>query len=450
MSNHTDALAGLSSPYSSTEVLTYTSRRFDKLDAAVASLAAPPVDPPPVDPPPVDPPPVDPPPPTGIPAGVTLQPIDGGTSYHAKFAGGLPTDPNFWPVAVWFEATRTQADIDKDKGCGLNTYVALVSDSNGPLIRANGMHTIVESPISGQGSELAAHLVGDEQDMAAEGGGWWASPNANHFKVLQDQIDRQPKDGLALWNNFGKGLGFGFVGERDAEARMAKMVDYVSVDLYFFTDSDTYQANQGGTLLGINRDLTPAENRRASNYGAGVQKMRELVDRSRPVWGFVEVGGPWSYNGTTANPYITPAQVRAAVWHCVIAGAQGITYFNHSFGGPAQSQHCLREPYYAPVRAVVTSVNAQITDLASVLNSPTAVGYVTAPASVKVLTKWSDRGRYVFAGSTNNAASTPTFTVAGGGAGAVEVVGEGRTLQMVDGKFSDNFADGNAVHIYKL
>ena len=29
---------------------------------------------------------------------------------------------------------------------------------------------------------------------------------------------------------------------------------------------------------------------------------------------------------------IAPEEVRAAVWHSLIAGARGIVYFNHSFG----------------------------------------------------------------------------------------------------------------------
>ena len=37
-------------------------------------------------------------------------------------------------------------------------------------------------------------------------------------------------------------------------------------------------------------------------------------------------------------PSITPPQIRAAVWHSLIAGARGITYFNHSFGGRCQTQ----------------------------------------------------------------------------------------------------------------
>ena len=45
----------------------------------------------------------------------------------------------------------------------------------------------------------------------------------------------------------------------------------------------------------------------------------------KPQWGFVEVGHPFTHGGT-----ITPAEIRAPVWHTLIAGARGIKYFQHS------------------------------------------------------------------------------------------------------------------------
>ena len=62
---------------------------------------------------------------------------------------------------------------------------------------------------------------------------------------------------------------------------------------------------------------------------------------------FVELGHPFTEEDW---PSITPAQARAAVWSSIIHGAQGIIYFNHSFGGPCQTQHILRDPCYAGMR----------------------------------------------------------------------------------------------------
>ena len=101
---------------------------------------------------------------------------------------------------------------------------------------------------------------------------------------------------------------------------------------------------------------------------------------------------------------IAPAEVRAAVWHSLIAGARGVIYFNHSFGGPCLSHHVLRDVgCYAAVREMVKSVNAQIKTLAPVLNAPTVEGWTTTP-SVRAMVKWYDGRFFVFAGSTNNVA----------------------------------------------
>lgn len=382
----------------------------------------------------------------GLPAGVTLQDIDGGPGYSARFASPMPSDPSFFPIAVWYEGTHTQAEIDKDKANGLNTYLMLTDDSNLPLIRQNGMYAFTPGRMKNFGSETVGYITGDEVDMS--GAGWWGAPTPEQFKTLESQLTYLPKDGRARITNFGKGIIFN---GNDAEAsRMLRdYQDFISADIYWFTDADTWGLNQGGKLLGLNRDLTAAENRRASNYGVVVRKLRRLLGNSKPVWGFTEVGGPFPQNKTAAS-YIKPEQARAATWSQIIAGARGITYFNHSFGGPAISQHALREAYYAPVAAVVAAANAQIKRLAPVLNGPDAIGLVSTPASVDLLAKWNDGKPYVFAHNRVNAATTATFSVTGAGNGVVTVEDENRTIQMVGGKFTDTFADGNAVHIYRL
>ena len=82
---------------------------------------------------------------------------------------------------------------------------------------------------------------------------------------------------------------------------------------------------------------------------------------------------------------ITPAQIRAAVWHSLIAGARGVIYFQHSFSGPNMTHHALRDPRYQPAMDTVTSVNAQITNLAPVLNAPTVTSHTTTSSGVRAL-----------------------------------------------------------------
>ncbi len=53
----------------------------------------------------------------------------------------------------------------------------------------------------------------------------------------------------------------------------------------------------------------------------------------------MEVGWPFTETAAQGARAIQPEEIQAAVWHSLIAGARGIVYFNHSFGGPDQTQH---------------------------------------------------------------------------------------------------------------
>jgi hypothetical protein len=57
----------------------------------------------------------------------------------------------------------------------------------------------------------------------------------------------------------------------------------------------------------------------------------------------------------------------------------------------------------------------------------------------------------VLAGSnTTGAAQTATFSLPCTGQSAVTVLNESRTLNVSGGSFSDRFADGNAMHVYRV
>ena len=166
---------------------------------------------------------------------------------------------------------------------------------------------------------------------------------------------------------------------------------------------------EGGALLNNGNPLTVAQTRLAANYGYTVDRMRELdaMDGElQPIWGFVEVGWPFTETAAQGAGHIQPEEIKAAVWHSIIAGARGIIYFNHSFGGPDQTQHALRDPDYAAERAAVTETDALIEQLAPVLNSPFDDAFVTVNSSVRAMAKYYDGEHYVFAGSTVNGAAT--------------------------------------------
>jgi hypothetical protein len=393
-------------------------------------------------------------------SGARLRQVDGGTGYYAKFRSGLPTSASFFPIAVWYESVVEPTDAPTDKAAGINTYVQLTNTTDLSLIRAQGMHAIPDANLPGAGSETVGWMISDEADMW---GGPGASPWTGNYPgngdicspadakcgytVQQKLGSNLPADGRIRYSNYGKGVTFW-----DSDSEAARFVNQyqniVSADNYWFSDQNICNAQEGGSFFG-DKPLSTADCHRASNYGHTVDRLRSLESPagSRPVWGFVEVGHPFT---DQASLSITPGEVVAAVWSSIIHGARGIIYFNHSFGGPCQTQHALREPCYASVRAAVTAVDTRIASLAPVLNAPFADNVARGSSGVDVSTKWYGGHFYVLAGSNAAAGQTATFSLPCVGNAQVNVLNENRTLKIAKGTFSDRFADGNAVHIYRV
>ncbi|WFE30192.1 hypothetical protein O7623_13825 [Solwaraspora sp. WMMD791] len=402
-------------------------------------------------------------------AGARLRPVDGGADYYAGFSPSLPADPEFFPIGVWLESVTDPVDTATDAAAGINTYVELTETSNIDLVRAAGMHAIT-SPTSGpHDTETAGWFISDEVDMwAGPGYDAWTGNYPGQgdicqpptgscgYTVQQQTVDRLPTDDRLRLANYGKGVAF-WQDDAAAARFVNDYADIVSIDTYWFTDGAICGHSEGGKFFDPDQMVTvdgvqrlPAELcHRAANYGRTVDRVRELIEPrgSVPVWNFIEVGRPFAEEH---YPSITPEDVTAAVWSSLIHGARGIVYFNHSFSGPCQTQHALREACYAAERAAVTAVNERVTRLAPVLNAPYADGVATVSAGVDLATKWHDGHFYLIAGSAGSSVAEATFQLPCVGDARVEVLDEGRTLSADDGTFTDSFIDGNAVHIYRI
>ncbi|SNS67373.1 hypothetical protein SAMN04488107_3360 [Geodermatophilus saharensis] len=389
-----------------------------------------------------------------------LRAVDGGQEYYARFEPSLPSDPDFFPIGVYFESVLEPGDAELDKAAGLNLYVELTSNSRPEVIHAAGMHAI-HSQVSIAGPETVGWLLSDETDMWAGAGD--ADWSGNHpgegevclpqgarcgYTVLERLGEQLPNDQRLRYMNYGKGVLFWQTRE-EAARFVNQFQDVVSADAYWYTDANVCSPTEGGALLGAPSTLPDSECHRAANYGLTVDHVRSLVRPAgaKPVWAFVELGHPFSEDDW---PTITPEQVRAAVWSSLIHGARGIVYFNHSFGGPCATQHVLREDCYADTRETVTRLNNQITRLAPVLNAPFVDDMTTADGSVDFMTKYADESVYVFAAATDQSGGEATFSVRCFDDTQVTVVDESRSLDMVDGRFTDDFVNGEAVHLYRL
>ncbi|HYH74601.1 MAG TPA: hypothetical protein VD735_01435 [Candidatus Saccharimonadales bacterium] len=398
---------------------------------------------------------------------VLLQAIDGGPDYYANkgypITAAALDNPNFFPIAVWFESVLTQADIDKDKDTGINTYLELTTNSDMALIRSNGMYALTGGQFPNYGSETIGYMLTDEPDMShpadwTPGGG---------YTFVQNLANSMPDDGRIRFVNYGKGVllpTWGRPGGTEVYLNHG-FQQTVSADLYWYTDSDIWSApaapwNQGANFYDmLDRNLTKDEAQRACHYGSVVRFIRDYIDphRGQPVWGFVENGGPFSSN-TQLSDYITPEVMTAAVWHSIIAGARGIIYFNHSFGGPHQDQHNFRNPAYAAIQTAAKTTNGQIQSLAAVLNDNFAVHFASVSAvpdmlnGIDHMVKYHGGKFYIFAGSRarNNTSTPTTFTIPTGVGTTATVLFENRTIPIVNGSFSDTFTNGYTIHIYRI
>ena len=420
----------------------------------------------------------------GLPPGVTLQPINGGPDYYANngftYAANAGWDnPSFFPIGPSEEAVTSEADVTLWHGLNWNTAfdiqanfdLALAGASTGIWVIQN----ISDGLLPGTGAETVGLITYDEPSTFAEGVTTPLSTTANSIQ-----------DGRFWYiNNTWNFIAYGGLSPVSSSAQVLDTlvttpngtqahIDASSVDAYWFSGANISQMQyELGLLDNLAGNATAAEVARGSNYGDIITDEEAITGGSQPIFGFVETGGPYTED-TSASDYITPAELNWAVWSELIHGANGIDYFDHSFAGPAVSDSNVQDAYYQTVQpgqtvSIYTQIqqtDALVTQLAPVLNSPTALGYVTvnnaayengtilSPFSgIEVMAKDDNGQFYIFADTADALTQTnisATFTIADTNATSVTVVGENRTIPVVDGVFSDTFATAATVHIYEV
>ena len=436
-------------------------------------------------------------------------PVDGGANYYARFSHGLPASRDYFPIGVWGSYDHTQAHIDQDKAVGYNLYVwDADTPSAGELSRlaANKMKALFTSdwygsPGLSSASANAGYMLEDEAD------GRFGLPEG--FTVMQQDNAAAPNDGRIRYANYTKNVLIWY-SDADAARFVNEFQQVVSSDFYWFTDPYQVPTMEAPDWLPeAGQTITTPQIRRAANYGYQIDRMRQLdaLDGKRqPIWGVVEEGWPFTQTAAEGARAITPPEMRAAVWQSLIAGARGIVYFNHSFGGPCLTHYINRDPCYRAIQAELTRTNSQITQLAPVLNSPTVSSGWSQGGGTTAMVKWvtvkkaagkrckskkkckkakgkkaagkrckskkkckKAKGKkaagkrckskkkckkakvhlYVFAGSAGSSVEG-RFSLPCVDDARAAVVGENRTVPVRNGSFRDHFVDGNAIHIYRV
>lgn len=379
------------------------------------------------------------------------EPWYGGVNYYKQFpvadAAGW-ADAGFFPISVFLGKPSHAAQL---KAIGINTYMGAEHDgSTLASITNTGMFVLAQDEWTpteiGSNGRVVGYQVSDECDMGYSG----CTPDWNHdngeagrLAIQQGYVSalRARNDGRFLHANFGNGVLRTFWAPTTMPQHV-QLMDSSSVDKYAYTSPHV----QG--LLPASRDWPAgAAPKSAGAYGWLEDQMERFQDpaKIRPNWVFIETAKPYLTEAGATS--ITVPQIGNAVWASIVHGANGIAYFQHNNDGCGN--YSLVDCSQA-LRDGVKAINAQVTSLATVINTQSYVWNFNA--GVDTMLKVHDGSAYVFTSlGLNQTVGAKTLTLPADVTGTtVEVVGEGRSLTVSGGKFTDTFDAEGAHHIYKI
>lgn len=361
---------------------------------------------------------------------------------YAAWKNGIPTDPDFFPIAVWLQSSGNAA---RYKAAGINVYVALwrgPTEEQLAELKKHGMRVICSANAVGlkhkDDPTIIGWMHGDEPDNAqslGEGKGY--GPPIAPAKIIEDYKKIQAADpSRPILLNLGQGVAWDkWIGRGVRSNHPEDYVEYV----------------KGGDIVSF--DIYPACHTHRDVTGKlwmvadGVSRLRKWSDDQRLVWNCIEcthIDNP--------NAKATPRQVKAEVWMSLVRGSRGLIYFVHQFKPKFIEAGLFAD---ADMLAAVTKINEQIHRLAPVLNSATIADGVAVESSaatvlVEAMVKRKDGATYVFAVAMRDGKATATFKLPGlTGSAKAEVLDEGRTLAVKDGVFQDAFEPWE-VHLYNI
>lgn len=351
---------------------------------------------------------------------------------------GTPTDPHFFPIAVWLQSP---ANAPRFKALGINLYVGLYEGPTAAQLaelEKAGMPVICDQNAVALAQKdnpiIAAWMHDDEPDNAQSmGKGKGYGPPVLPQKIVEGYGRMRAADpSRPVLLNLGQGVAWDNWIGRGVRTRhpedypeYVKGCDIASFDIYPVVHDSPEVA---GKLEFVARGVE-----RLVGWQGG-----------KPTWNCIEC----THIGN-AKTKATPEQVRSEVWMSLIRGSRGLIYFVHQFEPSFKEAAVLGDK---EMSAAITEINRQIRELAPVLNSPTIEKRLSVKAArpaIATMLKQVDGVPYVFAVNLENAPVRGEFTLQGASARQAEVLDESRSIAVENGSFADDFAP-YAVHRYRL
>jgi hypothetical protein len=210
-----------------------------------------------------------------------------------------------------------------------------------------------------------------------------------------------------------------------------------------------YTASSAGADI-VSFDIYPvAEERqrhvmgRLELVGRGVANLRSWSRVGQPVWNAIETT---HIKNPARRP--TPQEVRSEVWMSLIHGSSGIFYFVHEWQPSFREDGVFR---YPDTVEEIARINAEIGQLAPVLNGETLAGRVqiNAPVDIATLAKRHGGATYVFAVNMEKRPAKATLVLPGKSGTQATVLGEDRVVALRHGALEDDFAP-YGVRLYRV
>ena len=358
-----------------------------------------------------------------------------GDPVYRKWTRGPSAEPSYFPIAVWLQPPRLAS---RYKEAGFNVYVGLW---DGPTeeqlaeLKKQGMQLFCEQNEVGLAHKddptIIGWMHGDEPDNAQEKRGGGYGPPINP-QVVQGWYEkkRQIDPTRPIMLNLGQGVANDNWHGRGSGAKLDDYLDYV----------------KGGDIISF--DVYPVRHLSPDllwYVPKGIDRLKKWTAGEKIIWNCIECT-----RGDKGKA--TPSQVRSEVWMSIIHGSHGLIYFVHQFE-PKFDEHALLDD--PEMLKAVTEINRQVHELAPVINSIPAddlcsVESLSKDVPIDLTARKLGDATYVFAVGMRNSAATGTFSFHDrSGAATVEVIGEGRKIELNDGRFKDDF-EPFAVHLYRI
>src|SRR5436190_20117342 len=361
---------------------------------------------------------------------------------YTKWAKGPPSDPSFFPLAVWLQAP---ANAERYRKAGFNTYVGLwrgPTEEQLATLEKAGLRLICHQNEVGlrhrDDSAIIGWMHGDEPDNAQSlGNGKGYGPPILPEKIVSDfKRIRAADPSRPVLLNLGQGVAFdNYIGRGVRRNHPEDYPEYIKgCDIACF---DIYPVVHDNAAVAGKLEFV----------AQGVERLSQWSRREKIVWNCIEC----THIGN-AEKKASPQQVRSEVWMSLIHGSRGLIYFVHQFKPTEREAALLDDP---EMLEAVTAINRQIHALAAVLNSASITNAVTVESSradvpIAHMVKRHGGATYLFAAAMRNQATTAIFKLqTASKAQNARVLDESRTMPIQNRQFTDVF-EPYAVHLYQI